>query len=125
MSNRKQERFLFIILLKIKVFVSVNLEVDPLTNSLFEHLFSHDVSLDQKKFIIQLTDFPRFFTLSFLDVIKSNNLLYSSFSMLLNVCTTPDFVSTSKSNDLYTVLQTKLNSSASKSKINKTVTSDW
>jgi len=54
-----------------------------------------------------LTDFPRFFTLSFLDVIKSNSLPYSSFSMLLNVCTTPDFVSTSKSNDLHPVLQDK------------------
>lgn len=55
----------------------------------------------------RLTDFPRFFTLSFLDVMKSNSLPYSSFSMLLNVCTTPDFVSTSKSNDLHPVLQDK------------------
>lgn len=36
---------------------------------------------------------------SFLDVIKSNNFEYSSFSMLLNVWTVPDFNSISKSKD--------------------------
>ena len=47
-----------------------------------------------------ITNLPRFFTRSCLAVMKSNNLGYSSFSMLLNVWTTPDFVSISKSNDL-------------------------
>lgn len=50
----------------------------------------------------ELTDFPPllFLTLSFLEDIKLNSFVYSSFSILLNVWTTEDFNSTSKSNDL-------------------------
>lgn len=47
-----------------------------------------------------LTFLPRFLMLSFLELMKSNSLPYSSFSMLLNVWVVPDFSSTSKSKDL-------------------------
>lgn len=49
--------------------------------------------------LYKLTERPVFLTRSFFPLIKSNSRLYSSFSILLKVCTTPLLVSTSKSKE--------------------------